>query len=78
MKIKKPFRFKRHGVSYKGHLDRLKNGKATYLMPVMVFIHGGSYEYGSGNIYVGDILSQFGVVVVTINYRLGLLGSNNL
>ena len=40
----------------------------------MVYIHGGSYRVGSGSVYVGHVLAQRGVVVVSINYRLGLLG----
>lgn len=45
-------------------------------LPVMVFIHGGAFVIGGGSwaIYDGDLLSQEGVVVVTINYRLGPLG----
>ena len=45
--------------------------------PVMVWIHGGSFVSGSGaaSLYRGGMLSREGdVVVVTINYRLGLLG----
>jgi len=44
--------------------------------PVMVWIHGGSNENGYGHEpnYRGTQLAQLGVVVVTINYRLGLLG----
>ena len=43
--------------------------------PVLFWIHGGSYLYGSGNDYNGSNLSLQGdIVVVTINYRLGLLG----
>lgn len=43
--------------------------------PVMVYIHGESYEYNSGNPYDGSVLASYGgVVVVTINYRLGILG----
>ena len=41
----------------------------------MLFIHGGSYEEGTGNRYDGFVLAQNGVVVVTINYRLGVLGN---
>lgn len=41
---------------------------------VMVYIHGGSYRVGSGNVYVGNIVAQYDVVVVTVNYRLGALG----
>src|SRR5829696_1179625 len=43
--------------------------------PVMVWIHGGAYVMGSGDIYDGRSLVQRGdVVVVTLNYRLGVLG----
>ncbi|XP_051967921.1 neuroligin-1 isoform X5 [Xyrauchen texanus] len=43
--------------------------------PVMVFIHGGSYMEGTGNIFDGSILASYGnVIVITINYRLGVLG----
>ncbi|XP_045768327.1 juvenile hormone esterase-like isoform X1 [Maniola jurtina] len=46
-------------------------------LPVMFFIHGGLYIYGSGNddMYGPDFLiDQNDVVVVTINYRLDNLG----
>jgi para-nitrobenzyl esterase len=44
-------------------------------LPVMVFIHGGGYNGGSTNTYVGVGLSDRGsVVVVSMNYRLGALG----
>lgn len=43
--------------------------------PVMVFVHGESYEWSSGNPYDGSILASYGqILVVTINYRLGILG----
>lgn len=43
--------------------------------PVMVFIHGESYEWNSGNAYDGSVLASYGqVIVVTVNYRLGILG----
>ncbi|KAM3955470.1 LOW QUALITY PROTEIN: uncharacterized protein ACR2FA_010623 [Aphomia sociella] len=43
--------------------------------PVLVFIHGDSFEWGSGNPYDGRILAAYGnVTVVTLNYRLGILG----
>ncbi|XP_045212406.1 cocaine esterase-like [Mercenaria mercenaria] len=42
---------------------------------IMFFIHGGGFTMGSGKIYDGGVLSSVGnVIVVTINYRLGLLG----
>lgn len=44
--------------------------------PVMVWIHGGGFNNGSGTapLYDGTALARRGVVVVTINYRLGRLG----
>ena len=43
--------------------------------PVMVWIHGGSFVNGSGDIYNARRLASRGdIVVVTINYRLGALG----
>jgi para-nitrobenzyl esterase len=46
------------------------------LRPVMVWIHGGALTRGSGRLprYDGANLVKKGVVVVTINYRLGALG----
>ncbi|XP_016392277.1 neuroligin-4, X-linked-like [Sinocyclocheilus rhinocerous] len=47
----------------------------TGLKPVMVYIHGGSYVEGTGNMIDGSILASYGnVIVVTVNYRLGVLG----
>ncbi|TNN87994.1 Neuroligin-4, Y-linked [Liparis tanakae] len=41
----------------------------------MVYIHGGSYMEGTGNMIDGSILASYGnVIVITINYRLGVLG----
>jgi para-nitrobenzyl esterase len=42
--------------------------------PVMVWIHGGAYTSGAGAIYQGEELARKVVVVVTINYRLGVFG----
>ncbi len=42
--------------------------------PVMVWIHGGGNRTGAGWIYGGENFARDGVVVVTINYRLGALG----
>ncbi|XP_074989794.1 neuroligin-4, X-linked isoform X2 [Calonectris borealis] len=43
--------------------------------PVMVYIHGGSYMEGTGNMIDGSILASYGnVIVITLNYRLGVLG----
>ena len=45
-------------------------------LPVMVWLHGGAFIFGSGGdkYYAGDHLAAQGVVVVTINYRLGAFG----
>jgi para-nitrobenzyl esterase len=45
--------------------------------PVMLWIHGGGFVNGSGSaeLYDGSQLAKRGVVVVTINYRLGRFGS---
>ena len=44
--------------------------------PVMVWIHGGALTTGSGSepMYDGTKLAERGVVVVSINYRLGVFG----
>ncbi|HEU0036158.1 MAG TPA: carboxylesterase/lipase family protein [Kofleriaceae bacterium] len=50
---------------------------APHDAPVMVWIHGGAFVFGSGGdaFYAGSELARLrGVVVVTINYRLGGLG----
>ncbi|XP_063294085.1 carboxylesterase 5A-like isoform X1 [Pelobates fuscus] len=51
--------------------DRDKDSK----LPVMVFIHGGGLRMGSATLHDGSALSAYeNVVVVSIQYRLGLLG----
>lgn len=45
-------------------------------LPVIVWIHGGGYYGGSASqsLYDGANLARHGAVVVTVNYRLGILG----
>ena len=45
-------------------------------LPVMFWIHGGGFTFGSASIdgYDGENLARKGVVVVTSNYRLGIFG----
>lgn len=41
----------------------------------MLFLHGGSYMEGTGNMFDGSVLAAYGnVIVATLNYRLGVLG----
>ena len=46
----------------------------TKALPVMVWIHGGAMVHGSAAIYPADAVAAQGVVVVSMNYRLGRLG----
>ncbi|XP_066586116.1 neuroligin-4, X-linked-like [Prorops nasuta] len=46
--------------------------------PVLLYIHGESYDWGSGNPYDGSVLASYTEqVIVTMNYRLGVLGFLN-
>ncbi|KAF0750324.1 Uncharacterized protein FWK35_00017165 [Aphis craccivora] len=58
------------------HKQKDSNGK----LAVMIFIHGGAFNYGSGSIkeYSPDYLLDENVIVVSINYRLNALGFLNL
>jgi para-nitrobenzyl esterase len=49
---------------------------ASAKLPVLVFIHGGGFNEGSGGIdvYDGTNLAKRKIVVITINYRVGLFG----
>jgi para-nitrobenzyl esterase len=43
-------------------------------LPVMVWIYGGGFIGGAANYYNGTHFAEDGVVLVTLNYRLGRLG----
>ncbi|XP_043475410.1 esterase FE4-like [Leptopilina heterotoma] len=43
-------------------------------LPVMVWIHGGSFIGGSGNIFHGNYLLDKNIILITVNYRLGIFG----
>ena len=53
--------------------EKTNNGVA-HLRPVMVWIHGGALVVGESDDYDPSMLVARGVIVVTLNYRLGLLG----
>lgn len=75
---------------YNSRLDRLETGSEDclylniytknlnprQLAPVMVWIHGGAFYTGSGNsdFYGAEFIVDKDVVLVTINYRLEVLG----
>ena len=53
-----------------------RGGKAVPARPVLLWLHGGAFLEGSGSVpvYNGATFARRGVIVVTINYRLGILG----
>lgn len=55
----------------------IPDSPATAPRPVMVWIHGGSYVFGAADLAVYDVCPlalEQDVIVVAVNYRLGLLG----
>ncbi len=50
--------------------------KAGQKLPVMLWVYGGAYNEGSGNMPIsdGNRLAQKGVIIVTFNYRVGAFG----
>ncbi|KAG0280833.1 hypothetical protein BGZ96_001414 [Linnemannia gamsii] len=57
--------------------SRTKDGEKKKGLPVMLYVHGGSFTSFAGSTPVfepGNLVSRGGVVVVTINYRLGIFG----
>jgi para-nitrobenzyl esterase len=58
------------------HLNICAPAAPTAPAPVLVWFHGGGFVWGSGPHFIGDgrSLATEGVVVVTVNYRLGALG----
>ncbi|KAI4493267.1 hypothetical protein M0802_009555 [Mischocyttarus mexicanus] len=62
-----------YGDNFSSDVNQRQRNLKKY--PVMVFIHGESYKWNSGNPYDGTILAAYGnIVFVTINFRLGILG----
>lgn len=50
--------------------------KAGQKLPVMVWVYGGAYNEGGGNMPIsdGNNLAKKGVIIVTFNYRVGAFG----
>ena len=53
------------------HVPKERNNS---LLPVLFWIHGGAFQFGTGNNYKAKYLADYGVILVSINYRLGPLG----
>ena len=53
-----------------------EDGTPSAELPVMVWIHGGGHQFGSGDFtyYQADGIPAQDIVLVTINYRLGAFG----
>jgi para-nitrobenzyl esterase len=56
------------------HSKRWKRHRHEPERPVMVWLHGGGLTVGESDDYDPDRLVSKGVIVVTVNYRLGYLG----
>ncbi|XP_038209305.1 neuroligin-4, Y-linked-like [Zerene cesonia] len=56
----------------------LQMDETKIALPVIVYIHGESYSWSSSNPYDGAVLASYtDLVVVTLNFRLGVLGFLN-
>ena len=51
-------------------------GSAGEKLPVLFWIHGGGFVHGAGSEFVfdGEAMARKGIILVTFNYRLGVLG----
>ncbi|XP_035701943.1 carboxylesterase 5A [Folsomia candida] len=56
------------------YTPKVSHGNGQPTLPVIFFIHGGSFVRWSGNMFDGRRLLNKDVVVVTINYRLNIFG----
>lgn len=61
-------------------VEALEDAATAPGRPVLVFVHGGSFTGGSGSApaYDGTGFARSGVVLITVNYRLGVLGFGHL
>lgn len=64
---------------FKFYIFQLPSESKVVKKPVMFFIHGGGFTTGSNDseMYSPDYLIHQDVVLVTVNYRLGILGFIN-
>jgi carboxylesterase type B len=52
--------------------------KTDEIIPVLFWIHGGCFQYGTGTDFGAKYLADKDVILVTINYRLGSLGNSDV
>ncbi|XP_072935526.1 neuroligin-4, Y-linked-like isoform X2 [Epargyreus clarus] len=56
----------------------LQMDETKLALPVLVYIHGESYSYSAANPYDGAVLASYtDLIIVTLNFRLGVLGFLN-
>ncbi|HZI55566.1 MAG TPA: carboxylesterase family protein [Verrucomicrobiae bacterium] len=60
--------------SHDGHDGKGRDGERSGRLPVMFWMHGGALVVGESDDYNPQRMVAQGVIVVTINYRLGALG----
>ncbi|XP_050584749.1 neuroligin-1-like isoform X3 [Bombus affinis] len=57
------------------YVPKSPHGSTPDLLPALLLIHGDSYSWGAGNSFDGTALAAYGrLIVVSINFRLGVLG----
>ncbi|XP_017889552.1 neuroligin-1-like isoform X3 [Ceratina calcarata] len=57
------------------HVPKPPHGSTSEPLPALLLIHGDSYSWGAGNSFDGTALAAYGrLIVVSINFRLGVLG----
>ncbi|XP_031773556.1 neuroligin-1 isoform X1 [Apis florea] len=57
------------------YVPKTPHGSTPDLLPTLLLIHGDSYSWGAGNSFDGTALAAYGrLIVVSINFRLGVLG----
>ncbi|ODM90445.1 Neuroligin-3 [Orchesella cincta] len=63
------------GSRYNGGGENLgHDGSSPGGLAIVVILQGESWEWGSGNLIDGSALASYGhVMVITLNYRLGVL-----
>ncbi|CAH1405382.1 unnamed protein product [Nezara viridula] len=53
---------------------QLPSSGSDVSLPINVYIHGGAFEFGTGAAYGPRYLLDYDMILVTINYRLGVFG----